>query len=549
MNGMSLQSQYQDLNEFLAKHSIKNEKGQTATHTRIPDKELNIFGGSFVIPKEELDTFYALYYDHIFVKKKREYLTEKQLETCGPIAVDFDFRYNYDVETRQHTLNHIVDMVNLYLNELKRIFLFEEKAFNIFIFEKPSVNRLADKSITKDGIHMLIGIQADRTVQMMIREKILEKLPETWDLPLENTWESVLDEGISKGTTNWQLFGSRKPKHEAYELTRHFTLCYDPADGEFSLDEGDVKNFNLKNNFNKLSVQYDQNTRFEFNPSIIDEYNKRLENKNSRIKKPISKTKINLLIEDDDDESDKEDDFISISDIKNKATLEKAVNAMIKRFEKTNSFEAKEAHQFAQILPEKFYEPGSHLLNRQVAFALKHTDDKLFLSWVQLRSKAVDFDYSTIPELFSQWKKYFHTYKQGGITKRSLMFWAKKENFDEYEKIKSQTKDHFMDIAIETATEYDLAVVLKQMYKDKYVCTSYDKKGSWYVFKNHRWVQDKGLSLREKISTELYNLFSGKRDKIQSEAMEYQGDDERGDFLRKKITVIAINIQLNVVNG
>lgn len=545
---MASQSQYQDLNEFLAKHSAKNEKGQTATHTRIPDKELNIYGGSFIIPKEDLTTFYRLYHDHIFVKKRREYLTEKQLETGGPIAVDFDFRYNYDVESRQHTPEHIEDMINLYLEELKRHFIFEEnKPFNIFIFEKPNVNRLADKTITKDGIHMLIGLQADHTTQMIIRDKIMQKLPETWDLPLENTWESVLDEGISKGTTNWQLFGSRKPGHEAYELTRYFVVSFDNKDGEFMVDEKKTSDYDLKNNFAKLSIQYDGNPKFEFNPKIIDEYNKRLENKGVKIKKPTSKTKMNLLIVEDDDEEKEE--YISINEIKNKETLERAVNTMIKKFENDSNFEAKEAHLFAQILTEKYYEPGSHLLNRQVAFALKHTDDKLFLSWVQLRSKASDFDYNTIPELFMQWKKYFHSYKEGGITKRSLMYWAKKENFEEYEKVKSQTRDYFIDSAMETATEYDIAAVLKQMYKDKYVCVSYEHKGIWYVFKNHRWVQDKGLSLREKISTELYNLFSSKRDKIQSEAMEYQGDDERGDFLRKKITVIAnICIKLKKTN-
>jgi P4 family phage/plasmid primase-like protien len=546
MNEMSLQSQYQDLSEFLAKHIVK---GETSTHTRIPDKELNIFGGSFTIPKEDLDTFYALYYDHIFVKKKREYLTEKQLDQSGPIAVDFDFRYSYDIEDRQHNLEHIIDMVNLYLNELKRCFLFTETPFSIFIFEKPNVNRLQDKSITKDGIHMLICIQADHTIQMMLRDKILETLPETWDLPLENKWDSVLDEGISKGTTNWQLFGSRKPKHEAYELTKQFTLCYDSKDGEFSLNEEDVKQFDLKNNFKKLSVQYDKHPKFELNPVIIDEYNKRLENKNSKIKKPLSKTKINLLVEGDDEADDTEQN-ISISDIKNKDTLDKAVNAMLKYFEKTSNFEAKEAHLFTQILPEKFYEPGSHLLNRQVAFALKHTDEKLFLSWVQLRSKAVDFDYGTIPELFCQWKKYFHNYKQGGITKRSLMFWARKENFNEYEKIQCQTKDYFMDMTIDGgATEYDLAILLKHMYKDRYVCTSYDKKcGIWYVFKHHHWVQDRGLSLREKISTELYNLFSNKRDQYTNEAREYQ-DGDRRDFLINKMKVLCgICIKLKKTN-
>ena len=169
------------------------------------NKNLNIYGGSYIIPKEELPLFYSLYYDYVFIKKKKEYLTEKQLDSGGPMAIDFDFRYNYDVDTRRHTSEHIQDMIILYLEELKEYFLFEEnKPFDIFIFEKPNVNMLEDKSLTKDGIHIIIGIQVDFTMQCMIREKMIEKLPEVWDLPLINTWESVLDEGISKGSTNWQ---------------------------------------------------------------------------------------------------------------------------------------------------------------------------------------------------------------------------------------------------------------------------------------------------------------------------------------------------------
>jgi hypothetical protein len=74
---------------------------------------------------------------------------------------------------------------------------------------------------------------------------------------------------------------------------------------------------------------------------------------------------------------------------------------------KPDEYEVKETHEYTQILPEKYYAPGSHLLNRQVAFALKHTDERLFLSWVQLRSKATDFDYSSISSLYYDWKKYF----------------------------------------------------------------------------------------------------------------------------------------------
>jgi hypothetical protein len=41
-------------------------------------------------------------------------------------------------------------------------------------------------------------------------------------LPLINSWEDVLDKGITEGTTNWQMYGSRKPGNEAYELTGVF---------------------------------------------------------------------------------------------------------------------------------------------------------------------------------------------------------------------------------------------------------------------------------------------------------------------------------------
>jgi hypothetical protein len=322
------QSQYKDLNDFLAKHNAKNDKNGGFTHTRIGDKELNIFPGSYSIPKEELQTFYHLYYDYVFIKKKKEYLTEKQLENAPCMAVDFDFRYAYDIEERIHTKEHIQDMVVVYLEEIKQYFVFEEnKPFDIFIFEKPHVNRVEDKNITKDGIHMLICLQVDHVFQTMIREKMIEKLGEIWDdLPLTNSWDSVLDEGISKGKTNWQLFGSRKPGNENYELVRHFSITFDSADGEFMMDEKNIRDFDLKNNFYKLSVQNINNPTFEINPKIKKECEKRME-KNGQNKKKTTKTKINLLVEEEDvnDINDVSNESISLSEIINKEMLQKGL--------------------------------------------------------------------------------------------------------------------------------------------------------------------------------------------------------------------------------
>ena len=535
---MSGSTQYKDLNEFMAKHLTK---GGQATHTRIPDKASNIHGGAYIIPADELGTFHNLYCEHVFIKKRKEYLTEKQLDNNGAMVVDFDFRYNYDVETRQHTAEHIQDMILLYLEELKECYTFEEnKPFQVFIFEKPNVNRLLDKSLTKDGIHMLIGIKVDYTMQQLIRDKMLERLPEVWEMPLINGWDAVLDEGISKGGTNWQLFGSRKPNNEAYELTQHYSIRYDKADGEFMMDERRVQDFDMKANFRLLSVQNDNNPSFAMNPKIVDKYNKRTESKIMKIKRPASKTKITLLVEEENEqEKEKEQQQMSLEDIVNKETLERAVNIMLDSF-KAEEYDLKELHNYTQVLPAKYYEPGSHLQNRQVAFALKHTDNRLFLSWVLLRSKASDFDYNDIPNLYYSWSKHFKKSKDcGAITKKSILYWAKQDAFQDYDRVKSQTIDYYIEEALASKTEFDIAQVLKQMFKDKYVCSSYSGKGVWYVFKNHRWEPDKGLTLRMTISREMYQLFSNKSNRLVEEKNHYDVEDKRTDAMKNKIAACS----------
>jgi P4 family phage/plasmid primase-like protien len=546
---MTSSVQYKDLSEFLVKHNAKQDKNNgTPTHTRIGDKNLNIYGGSYVIPKEELPTFYALYYDYVFVKKKMEYLTEKQQDENGPLLVDFDFRYDYDIETRQHTKEHIQDMISLYLDELKEIFVFEEKRpFPVFIMEKPNVNRLSDGSITKDGIHMIIGIQMDHILQMMLRDKIIEKIQDVWELPLKNGWDSVLDEGISKGTTNWQLYGSRKPANDAYELTRYFIIEYDKSDGEFMMVEHNIREFDLSKDFMKISVQYDKNEKFELNPKILDEYNRKLQNKNLKPKKTISKTKIRLLEEEEDE------DNMSLDEIDNSEKLKKAMENILKNL-KPNELYIKETHEYTQILPKKYYEPGSHLLNRQVAFALKHTDDRLFLSWIMLRSKAEDFDYSTITDLYNKWKKHFNVTKNSresdfdGVTRKSIMYWAKQDAYEDFIKVKNSTIDHFIEETISTPTEFDFAMVLYHMFKDKYVCASITNK-NWYVFKNHRWEQDQGQSLRLAISKVMYETYQEKTNACVNEMQHYDSTDDRAEYLKKKIrTISEISVRLKKTN-
>lgn len=247
------QSRKQTFSEFMNSHNAKGTN-LPLTHTRMT-------AGSYSIPNEELQLFHELYYDWIFVKGGCEHLTEYQIKPNYKMVVDLDFRYSYDVDTRQHTRENIDDFVNNYLEEFKKYFIFNKDVkFNIWVCEKPNVNRVADKNITKDGIHLVFDLSVPYLIQLKIRETLVTRFEKgnDLDLPLTNSWDSVFDKGLSAGSTNWTLLGSQKPANEAYQVTQHFKVTYDENDGEFMIlnCNPSQKHINVDfQTFQQLSVQ------------------------------------------------------------------------------------------------------------------------------------------------------------------------------------------------------------------------------------------------------------------------------------------------------
>jgi len=269
------------LNDFLRKCSIaKDDKKTKPTHTRIGNMDAGIYGGSFHIPDEKTKLFYQLYYNEIINGKGEEYLTEKQNEN-SKFYVDLDFRYNYHVETRQHTKDDIISLVGAYADIMKEYVDFCNP-FDVYVMEKDNVNRLVDQTLTKDGIHILFDVEIPRPLHSTIRERMIEKCDndDLIELPLINNWESVFDEGISKGTTNCQLFGSKKPLHDAYKLTYIFNMELDHNDNEFMMEEQHDKTM-TKELFLKLVVREAGNAVLIKNKGIdiINKFNTKKETK------------------------------------------------------------------------------------------------------------------------------------------------------------------------------------------------------------------------------------------------------------------------------
>ena len=116
------------LNTFLdhnkAQITSRQTGTKTSTHTRMgnlkdDNRKKDIYPGSYNITPENYEEFLSLYVQSVIVDKNLEYLTEKQLNpdvdgATGPCLIDLDFRYKSDVVERQHTEDHITDLIEMY---------------------------------------------------------------------------------------------------------------------------------------------------------------------------------------------------------------------------------------------------------------------------------------------------------------------------------------------------------------------------------------------------------------------------------------------------
>ena len=469
---------------FLKKFISKD--GKEHNYTKIGDTKLNVFGGSYSIPLSDLNEFYTLYKKHVFIDNKQSYSTEKQFEE-GQILIDVDFRYKPEIEERQHTKEHIIDFIQAILESINKIKINNGKVISCYIFEKDNVNM--QEKYTKDGIHIMIDVQMDIVSKIILRTMLLKELSQLWsEINIINTWEDVLDEGVIKAHVNWQMYGSRKPGNEDYKLKYMFMCSFDET---WTIKEKKVKQEWIMENFEKLLARNTDLVIMPLNEDIKTLYDEVQQTR----KKPIKNQNLVKLL------TNVKQPF----EITCVEELDDYVENFMSNLTPTE-YIIKEAHLYTLILPTEYWGPGSYLKWMRVGWALKNTDSRLFITWLKFSSQSAHFKYSDISELYDTWQN-FDTYNKEGLTIRSIIYWCKVSNEVEYKKIHFSTIQHYVYYSIHHNTDYDLACVLYQMYKDSFICVSI-KDGIWYEFINNRWqVVDDGYSLRSKISVEMYKIY------------------------------------------
>lgn len=489
------------LNAFLNKR--KRKKDGEYTHTKIGNVALGIYGGSYFIPSSDRAEFYKLYYKHVFTDKKPAYLTEVQnKQEGGPLLVDLDLRYPIDITERQYKVTDISDIIDLYAEGLQDLFDFEEEiAFIVYVFEKDDVNVLDE--VTKDGIHLVFGLSMKHTMQMILRDIIMQKEEnETHifkNIGCVNKIDDIFDECISSGRNNWQLWGSMKPNCKPYKLKYAYRVDLDNSN--YDKETIDIDTLNPKD---LLPVVSAQNLNFpklnKIKPQHEEKLKVLLENemtkkKNKSKKKPqyngalltVSTTGSSL-----------------VKDPRNAKELNAYINNMMLYFD-IKDYHIKEIHEIVMCLGENYYEPFTNWLN--VGWALRNTHDSLFWTWIKFSSKSSKFKWEDVPGLKQKWMNEMGD----GYTWRSIHYWAKQDNPEKYKEIRANSIDRFIKKTLESqGSDTDLAILTKHLFDGQYICASISKH-KWYRFMNHRWVEnDCGTGLRSELSKKINKLYVDK---------------------------------------
>ena len=504
------------LQEFLFQHATKDKT--KFTHTKIGNSEMNIFPGKYHIPQSSLAKFNKLYYNDVFKNANNEYLTEKQSQ-IGPILVDLDFRYDSTIDERQHSEEHILDIIELYTSKMEELFKLDDGIeFNIYVSEKPNVN-IQDLH-TKDGIHIVFAINMDRVCQQMLRDAVLNDISSVLDdLNLKNSYDDVIDIGICKGYTNWQMYGSCKPGCETYEVIRQYRCNLE--DGQLQLEVLDNYSISVQELYN-ISAQNTKNIVLEINDENKDKY--------TLIKKsvkPKKKRKIRIK------------DFNNIANIKSQQELDSEVDLFLENID-SEDYVIKETHHLAMCLGKKYYDSFNEWI--RVGWALHNTSKSLFITWMKFSSKSEKFSFDDIENYQDQWENM----ADEGFTDRSIYYWAKIDNLTQFLEVQQQSLSYFMDQMLESSgtAEYDIAMILYHRFKGKFKCACVGKK-LWYGYKqdnkysNHgRWEEiDCGTTLRLQISQFLAKEFMMRSKKISDEIIKLpvDGDDfDQDEFNRRK---------------
>lgn len=485
-------SNYNQLQSYLNANRAGNSS--TMTHTSLGKP-----AGAYYVKPSEHNNFMDLYHNVVFDQQISTYLVETLKDDSGdrleyqPLKIDLDFRYYSDECIRIYKLESIaevcmkyMEVIDDYLEELDD----DERIF--YILEKPSPTKAEDKNgetktnntgqfKIKDGIHIMApDIVINEYLQLKFREHVYKNCGDIFDkYGFDNPYSDIFDRAVIV-SNGWQMYGSTKPNQPPYKVTHMWKVYKDRYEEVVNIPEPKelIHTLSIRNKYDNSMIRLDKQDEVTNSES---EYRKKNKRSISVKKKKKGETKASAR------------DIKLIIDYVNCLSVKRASNY------------------------NTWIEVGWCLYN------LHNKDDRLLNVWIEFSKKAIEYEGTADTECSERWEE-MHEERLG---MPSLKMWAEEDNPEEYDKIKGRDTWKFIMEACKNSkgSSYDVARVMHAMYKDEYTCISIkDTKWFFYHKSLNRWVMDdKGIRLKEKISTDVYKEFKNKA------TAESNKSDEAGD--------------------
>jgi P4 family phage/plasmid primase-like protien len=480
------------------------QKGGEFTHTSIYDPM-----ASFYVPPDKTDKFFQLYKNA--VKEGADlYMTEKHRDV-GPVVIDLDFRFPYDEAvgiSRKYGQEDVQNIIRIYAEAISQ-YVEGVQSFKVFVMEKTCP--VVQKGLIKDGIHILIpDVVTQPTFQLMLRERVLDPLKEALKgIGLSNDIRDVVDEAVIE-RNNWQMYGSKKPYLDKYQVTQIFTYTMGTAEllpENVSTDHEDyVEVLSIRNKFTETKIKFERKEDLNRYEELVQERKMKAHFKQSVLTKTRN-TRTNKI--------DTEEEYVRITRLVDLLNKERA---------------------------------DSYLEWIRVGWCLRNIDHRLLHKWE-------DFSRQSSKFVEGECERQWDYMRQDGacLGKGTLHLWAKNDNPEVYKEIIQEDLRKLV-LQARSGTEYDMALVLQKKYENQFMYDSRNKL--WYVYALHRWHEtDDGFALKRRLPTEVADLLRECSSYFQSRACQpnvSQEEKEEWDTKIKKIQEVICKLkktsfQLNVM--
>ena len=529
--------------------------------TEIGDKTLthqwwdNITNINFKISEEEYDEFAEIYGKELKKNKKILHVMEQPKEN-GPLCLDFDLKQVSPERTI--CIDDIMHVVSIINNIIVKYYGIKNKStLDCYVMMK--VEPFFDKAklLYSDGFHLhypnLILNVVDRFLiynesrKEIIKQDLfshvysvlanVKKIKNTFDSD-EQDINADEDDDDKETCDYYKLNDKEKEKindeiFDSCVILKNKWFMY----GSGKNIKGDINLYQLKHIFDYnvdeieeiprtnelvkiLSIRKKTNNENIIKPKESNQYKNIIEEiKFKYIKKPFEKIDISKL-------------FKSVNDDE-LANIESNTNDKITKLMNQNSYttttqdDIQYAKKLIKLLSKNRAIPHNDWIT--VGWALYNISPTLlpeFLDFSKQGGKKYD-EHGCL----KIWDECSRRYDKSGYSIPSLVRWVKEDNLEGYKKLLRDKINTMLDKG-DIKTDFDVACILKEIYKYDYKCSSI-QKGVWWQFDNHRWNRiECAHTFSIKMSTDIALEFAKLHADIMGLAVQETG--QRADVLQRK---------------